>query len=95
VLGAIAQFEKAPLLAKLKAARDREKAETGKCGGRLSYAERNPQLVALARELAMPPRGFARGASLGKVCAGLAARGHVTPSGVPYSVSAVRSMQER
>jgi hypothetical protein len=27
------QFEKAALTAKLKAAREREKAETGKCGG--------------------------------------------------------------
>jgi DNA invertase Pin-like site-specific DNA recombinase len=36
VLGAIAQFEKSALVAKLKAARDRKIAETGKCGGRLS-----------------------------------------------------------
>jgi DNA invertase Pin-like site-specific DNA recombinase len=34
VLGAIAQFEKTSLVAKLKAARDRKKASTGKCGGR-------------------------------------------------------------
>ena len=33
VLGAIAQFDKASLVAKLKAARDRKKAATGKCGG--------------------------------------------------------------
>jgi DNA invertase Pin-like site-specific DNA recombinase len=95
VLGAISQFEKASLVAKLKAARDRKKAETGKCGGRSSYAERDPQLVALARELATPPKGYARGPSLRKVSAGLAARGYVTPSGVPYSASAVRSMLGR
>jgi hypothetical protein len=33
VLGAIAQFEKTSLVAKLKAARDRKKVATGKCGG--------------------------------------------------------------
>jgi hypothetical protein len=32
VLGAIAQFEKTSLAAKLKAARDRKKATRGKCG---------------------------------------------------------------
>jgi DNA invertase Pin-like site-specific DNA recombinase len=32
VLGAIAQFDKATLIGKLKAARDRKRAETGKCG---------------------------------------------------------------
>jgi DNA invertase Pin-like site-specific DNA recombinase len=45
VLGAIAQFEKTSLVAKLKAARDRNKAATGKCGGRKSYAEARPLLA--------------------------------------------------
>jgi hypothetical protein len=34
VLGAIAQFDKATLVATLKAARDRKRAHTGKCGDR-------------------------------------------------------------
>ncbi len=36
VLGAIAQFDKATTIAKLKAARDRKKAAGEKCGGRKS-----------------------------------------------------------
>jgi len=36
VLGAVTQFEKVVLVAKLKSARERKKAETGKCGGRKS-----------------------------------------------------------
>ena len=43
IAGAFSQLEKARLVAKLKAARDRKLAETGKCGGRKSYAERNPE----------------------------------------------------
>jgi DNA invertase Pin-like site-specific DNA recombinase len=39
LLGAVAQFEKTSLVAKLKAARDRKKAATGKCGSRRSYFE--------------------------------------------------------
>jgi hypothetical protein len=50
VLGAIAQFEKASLVAKLKAARDRKIAQ-GINGGRKSYAERSPDLVAAAKAL--------------------------------------------
>jgi hypothetical protein len=62
LLGAIAQFEKTSLVAKLKAARDRKKAETGKCGGRRSYAEAKPQLVALAKQLERElPRPSLRG----------------------------------
>jgi DNA invertase Pin-like site-specific DNA recombinase len=91
VLGAIAQFEKANLVAKLKAARDRKLKETGKCGGRKSYAERNPAMVKLARELKkQSPR-----LSLLKISAALAAHGHKTPSGLPYSASAVASMLGR
>jgi hypothetical protein len=92
VLGAIAQFEKASLVAKLKAARDRKRVSTGKVEGRKSHAERDPGLVALTRQLAAPPPGYARRPSLRKVAGELAARGYVTSSGKPYSASAVQSM---
>jgi DNA invertase Pin-like site-specific DNA recombinase len=86
VLGAIAQFEKTSLVAKLKAARDRKKAATGKCGGRKSYREARPEVVTLAKEL----RG--RRMSLRKISAELAGRGYTTASGKPYVASAVQAM---
>lgn len=86
VLGAIAQFEKTSLVAKLKAARDRKRAETGKRGGRKTYAETRPKAVALAKEL------HAQGVSLRKISAELAAQGHLTARGRPYVATAVQSM---
>jgi DNA invertase Pin-like site-specific DNA recombinase len=86
VLGAIAQFEKTSLVAKLKASRDCKRAETGKCGGRKTYAETRPAAVALAKEL------HARGVSLRKISAELAAQGHLTGRGRPYVATAVLSM---
>ena len=86
VLGAIAQFEKTSLVAKLKAARDRKRAKTGKCGGRKTYAETRPEAVALAKEL------HAQGVSLRKISAELAAQGHFTARGRPYVATAVQSM---
>ncbi len=91
MLGAIAHFDKASTIAKLKAARDRKIAAGEKCGGRKSYAEREggKELVALAREL----RGKdGRPRSLLKVSSDLAERGYVTSTGKPYSASAVASM---
>lgn len=85
VLGAIAEFEKSNLVAKLKAGRDRKKAATGKCSGRKSYAELDPEMVAKARALR-------EGRSLRKVAAELAVAGYTTPSGRPYAAMAVRSM---
>lgn len=85
VLGAIAQFEKASLVAKLRAARERKKVLNGKCSGRKSYAERDPQLVARARELRP-------GKSLRAISVELSAAGYLTSSGRPYAAMAVRSM---
>jgi DNA invertase Pin-like site-specific DNA recombinase len=88
VLGAIAQFDKATTVAKLKAARDRKRAKDGKCEGRKSHAERDPELVRMAREQsARRPR-----LSLREISAALADAGKTTPRGLPYSASAVASM---
>jgi DNA invertase Pin-like site-specific DNA recombinase len=88
VLGAIAQFEKASLVAKLKAARDRKKAATGKCEGRKTYAERDPALVAAAKALqAQRPR-----LSLRNISAALAEEGFVVAPGRPYPAMSVRNM---
>ena len=53
VMGAVSQFEKGNLVAKLKRARDQKRLETGKkVGGRLSFAELDPQLVTNAKRIA-------------------------------------------
>jgi DNA invertase Pin-like site-specific DNA recombinase len=91
VLGAIAQFEKASLVAKLKAARDRKIAAGEKCGGRQSYAEARPEMVELARQLHRPDPDR-RPVSLRKVAAALAERGYVASTGRPYEAAAIASM---
>lgn len=90
VLGAISEFEKTSLVAKLKAARDRKREATGKCGGRKSYKERSPEMVALARKLARyPVNGHKR--SLRDVAAELEAQGY-TSNGRRYAATAVARM---
>jgi DNA invertase Pin-like site-specific DNA recombinase len=44
IAGSFAEYEKARLVAKLRAARDRRRVATGKCEGRKSWAEINPEL---------------------------------------------------
>jgi DNA invertase Pin-like site-specific DNA recombinase len=51
VAGAFAQHEKARVVAKLRAARERKRALTGKAEGRKSHAELRPDVVALVRQL--------------------------------------------
>ena len=86
VLGAISQFEKASLVAKLKAARDRKKAAGGWSGGRYGYKREAPEAVAAARELR------AQGLSLRAISAALAERGFLTSGGKPYGAPSIAKM---
>src|SRR3954451_20651371 len=53
IAGAFAQYEKDPLVAKLKGARDRRSAELGRrIEGRKGYSDTNPDLVREAKRLA-------------------------------------------
>lgn len=92
VLGAVAEFQKTDLVVKLRAARERKRKETGKCGGRLSYAERNTDrdraMLAKTKELSeRRPR-----LSLRQISAELQAAGYTTPKGNTYAPSAIASM---
>jgi DNA invertase Pin-like site-specific DNA recombinase len=89
IVGAFSQLEKARLVAKLRVARERKKAETGKCGGRHSYAEGMPETVALTKQL------HADGLSYRKISAELASRGHTTGTGKPHVASAIQKMLGR
>jgi DNA invertase Pin-like site-specific DNA recombinase len=93
ILGGVAEFEKTTLVAKLKAARDRKKAATGKCGGRKSYLERDPAMVALAKKLARYPVN-GRKRSLRDISAALEAQGYVNERGQPFNPKSVMSMLE-
>jgi DNA invertase Pin-like site-specific DNA recombinase len=91
VLGAIAQFDKASTVAKLKAARNRKRATVGKCGGRRSHIEARPEMVQLAKRLRRKrPKGGQR--SLREISATLAAAGYVNERGAPFAAMSVRNM---
>lgn len=94
VLGAVAQFEKAALVAKLKGARDRKSRETGKCEGRKSHAETRPEAVALAKRLhrKSPKTGERR--SLRNVAKALGEAGHLNERGQVFNPKAIKIMVE-
>ena len=74
IAGAFHEYEKARLVAKLRAARERKRAAAGKCEGRKSHAELYPELVAEAKRLhRRSPKGHQR--SLRDVAAELARLG--------------------
>jgi DNA invertase Pin-like site-specific DNA recombinase len=89
VLGAVAEFEKTTLVAKLAAARRRKRQVTGKkVEGRKSHAEARPDVVKLAKALARrKPKGGRL--SLRAISAELAARGYLNERGRPFNPKSV------
>ena len=83
VLGAVAEFERAGLVAKLRGARDRKSAELGR---RVEGRKPVPaNVVAEAQRLA-------QGRSLRQVSAELAQLGYLSPSGKPYGAGSIAAM---
>jgi DNA invertase Pin-like site-specific DNA recombinase len=93
VLGAIAEFDKAMTVTKLRAARDRKRAATGRCEGRKSHAELHPELVRQAKRLRRrSPKGNQR--SLREISAALSEMGFKNVNGQPFSASSIKAMVE-
>jgi DNA invertase Pin-like site-specific DNA recombinase len=92
VLGAIAEFDKAMTVAKLRGARDRKRKTQGKCEGRKSLAEMHPSVVREAKRLgrASPKSGERR--SLRKIAKELARIGEaLAATGLPSAKEAARA----
>jgi DNA invertase Pin-like site-specific DNA recombinase len=93
IAGSFAEYEKARLVAKLKAARERKRAASPihKCEGRKSWAEINPALALEAKRLRRrSPKGHQR--SLREVAAELARLGFMNERGVMFSAASVQSI---
>jgi DNA invertase Pin-like site-specific DNA recombinase len=84
-----AQLEKTRLVKKLKAARDRASQRAGRrIKGKKGYARGDPALVTKAKALRN------EGQTLQAIAAALAAQGHVTANGVPFSAGRVKRLVE-
>ena len=93
VLGAVAEFDKTMVVAKLKGARDRKSLALGRrVEGRKPHAEVVPEAVAMAKRLYRrnPKTGDRR--SLREISAELAAAGHLNERGKPFHPQSIRDM---
>jgi DNA invertase Pin-like site-specific DNA recombinase len=86
IIGAVAQFEKAQLVHKLKAARDRKRAATGRCEGRKPV---DPRITTHARKL---HHDYPK-ASLRTIASLMLNAGYAGPGGKKaYGPSSIRAM---
>ncbi len=96
VLGAVAQFEKAVIVSKLKAARVRQRRATGRCEGRKPFGTRpgEADVVVRIHALRRKPRGGER-LSFAAIAERLNAEGHPTRTGKPWAPETVRGILQR
>lgn len=92
MLGLMAEYEKDAIVARLREARARVRAATGKCEGRKSHAERNPALLREARRLARKSPKTGKKRSLRQIALELAEIGHLSSSGSPLSPSIIQKL---
>lgn len=92
IAGVFAQLEKARLVAKLRHARERKRAEGQKVEGRKSHAEGNPEAVALAKRLRRASPKTGERMSYRDIAAKLAEAGYKNSRGKPFGPSAINAM---
>jgi DNA invertase Pin-like site-specific DNA recombinase len=107
IAGAFAEYEKARLVAKLKAARERKRQDNGKCEGRKTRIERAKQIdkavgealeqklseaMAMAKRLHRASPKTGKRLSLRKISAELAAAGHLNERGKPFNPWSIQNM---
>lgn len=97
ILSVVAQFEKTSIVAKLRKARARKKAETGRCEGVKPFGAfpGETEAIAAMRSLRRKPIGKAKRMSFAKIAARLDADGFASRSGKPWTAEAVRKILGR
>ena len=92
--GVFAELEKSLLVKKLRTAREQKKAETGKCEGRKSIKEVNPELLREMKRLRRKKPGQKQ-MTYAKVAEELNTQGYVTVSGKPFTGTNVQWILRR
>lgn len=91
VLGAIAEYDKEMTVQKLRAARNRKRAVNGKCEGRKSYHEADPELIAQIKRLRRKPKNGKR-LSLQKTVDALNEAGYKTATGLEFTLPIIKNI---
>lgn len=95
ILGVVSQFQKADMVAKLKSARDRKRQKTGKCEGRKSWQEMNPDMISLVKRLARVNPKTKHTRSLRQIAGEIATQGYVNGKGQPFQAAQISRMLGR
>lgn len=92
--GIFAELEKNLLVKKLRVARERKKAKTGKCEGRKSYSESNPEIIREIKRLRRKSKNR-KPMSFSQIATYLNDNGHRTLTGGLFTTANVQMLLKR
>lgn len=97
ILAVMAEFDKCSIVLKMKIAKDKIRAETGRCEGVKPFGEfpGEDEAVARMKALRRKPIGKAKRMSYAKIAAAMQAEGFATRSGGPWRASTVQDILKR
>ena len=106
IISAISEYQRKEIVFNLSVARDRKKSSnkelgyitldgTGKCEGRKSHKEQNPELVSLVKKLRRKNWKTKKQMSYRKISADLFQNGIVNERGNPYNSKSIREMVQQ
>ena len=93
--GVFAELEKSMLVKKLRTAREHKKEKTGKCEGRKSWTESNPELIREIKKLRRKKKGHENLMSWSKVANELNRMGYRNQSGNDFTGTAISKIYQR
>ncbi len=94
VISAYEEYRKLLNLNRLKAARERRRAETGKCEGRKSYSEANPEIIREIRRLRRKSKNR-KPVTFSEIAVCLNEKGHRTLTGGFFTTANVQMLLNR
>jgi len=95
VLAAVAQFDKAGIVSKLRKARARKRAENGRCEGVKPFGAKPGESAAIERMRALRRKQGGKRMSFARIAAALVAEGVPTRAGRPWDAGSVRKILAR
>lgn len=97
ILAVMAEFDKCSIVLKMKAARDKIRAEKGRCEGRKPFGTLpgEDEAIARIRALRRKPVGKDKRLSFAKIAATLNEEGFPTRGGGPWGASSVQAIMRR
>jgi DNA invertase Pin-like site-specific DNA recombinase len=94
ILAVMSEFDKCSLVLKMKVAKDKIRAETGRCEGvkPFGYLPGESDALARMRQLRRKPVGKSKRMSFARIAEELQAEGYPSRSGKPWAASSVRDI---